>query len=283
VPLPPPPPLQAYHYWKCYRKEGITFQTAKLFSIEVDYYNFGTCELTDGAYFCGDHSCQTFKHVGSTGHHGLPTTTYEHLTAQVPVTGDEWPITQRHNAFVAAPAVSNMAGQGFVHRMGETASQYYEHSSLKLSYATIQTYNPNVVRSILDDTGTHLMSPLHHGPLVAGDCRRHCDADPTCMIYTENKDTGPRSPRGLIKCRLYHSDHWPHELVNFDLSLLPNHEWNTYSKISHSKPDTWLHAPVQYERPDLQTSKRGPQLTAPEVHATSAARDRSGRRLSGLY
>ena len=24
----------------------------------------GTCELNDGAYFCGDHSCKTYKHVG---------------------------------------------------------------------------------------------------------------------------------------------------------------------------------------------------------------------------
>ena len=29
-----------------------------------DYYQFGTCELNDGAYFCGDHSCKTYKHVG---------------------------------------------------------------------------------------------------------------------------------------------------------------------------------------------------------------------------
>ena len=41
------------------------FQTASLYSVEVDYYNFGTCEITKGAYFCGDHSCNTFKHVGS--------------------------------------------------------------------------------------------------------------------------------------------------------------------------------------------------------------------------
>jgi len=29
----------------------------------VDYYNFGECQVHDGAYFCGDHSCNTFKWV----------------------------------------------------------------------------------------------------------------------------------------------------------------------------------------------------------------------------
>ena len=24
----------------------------------------GTCRLLDGAYFCGDHSCATYKHIG---------------------------------------------------------------------------------------------------------------------------------------------------------------------------------------------------------------------------
>ena len=31
---------------------------------QVDYYKFGSCEISDGAYFCGDHSCKTFAHVG---------------------------------------------------------------------------------------------------------------------------------------------------------------------------------------------------------------------------
>jgi len=64
-PDPPPPPMVAYHYWKCYHKESSAFQTASLFSIEVDYYHFGTCEISDGSYFCGDHSCSTYKHVGA--------------------------------------------------------------------------------------------------------------------------------------------------------------------------------------------------------------------------
>lgn len=57
--------MVAYHYWKCYHKESSAFQTASLFSIEVDYYHFGTCEISDGSYFCGDHSCSTYKHVGA--------------------------------------------------------------------------------------------------------------------------------------------------------------------------------------------------------------------------
>ena len=32
---------------------------------QVDYYHFGTCEISDGSYFCGDHSCSTYKHVGA--------------------------------------------------------------------------------------------------------------------------------------------------------------------------------------------------------------------------
>lgn len=56
--------MVAYHYWKCYHSESSAFQTASLYSIEVDYYHFGTCEISDGSYFCGDHSCSTYKHVG---------------------------------------------------------------------------------------------------------------------------------------------------------------------------------------------------------------------------
>jgi len=31
----------------------------------VDYYNYGTCEISGGSYFCGDHSCNTYKYVGA--------------------------------------------------------------------------------------------------------------------------------------------------------------------------------------------------------------------------
>jgi hypothetical protein len=36
-----------------------------LYSIEVDYYHFGTCQIVGGSYFCGDHSCSTYRYIGS--------------------------------------------------------------------------------------------------------------------------------------------------------------------------------------------------------------------------
>ena len=36
--MPPPLPIVDIHFWKCYFKDGASFQTAKLFSVEVDYY-----------------------------------------------------------------------------------------------------------------------------------------------------------------------------------------------------------------------------------------------------
>jgi len=54
--LPPsPPPAFEYHYWKCYyAANSPSFKAAALFSVEVDYYQYGSCRLAgDGAYYCG--------------------------------------------------------------------------------------------------------------------------------------------------------------------------------------------------------------------------------------
>lgn len=253
--------MVAYHYWKCYYKDGVSFQTAKLFSIEVDYYNFGTCEITDGAYFCGDHSCQTFKHIGNLdGNNGLPTTKYEHLNR--PTTADRsvysLPYADRH--FQAGP-------QSDGKRMDQTSAMYYEHISLKLDWASLVAqghtrYNRTVVHESLS-------SP--------GDCRKHCDVDDRCKIYLENKPTGPRGSIDFVRCQLITADEWASEMPTFPSSLVANSGWNTYSKYSNPKPRTWLHAPIHLANPvvlhqDISTTRGDVIAGIP-----------TGRRLDGVY
>jgi len=53
-PTPKFPPAYEYHYWKCYYPPSQrTGKASSLYSIEVDYYNFGECRLVGGSYFCG--------------------------------------------------------------------------------------------------------------------------------------------------------------------------------------------------------------------------------------
>jgi len=272
--------MQAYHYWKCYRKEGVTFQTAKLFSIEVDYYNFGTCEITDGAYFCGDHSCQTFKHIGYAGHGGQPTTTYEHISGDVLKKDGRWndgthlaPIAQRRvqKDYIGGPL-----------RMDGYATQYYKHDSLKLSYATLcayyAAYQCPYNRTIVQEDPSY---PV----LAAGDCRRQCDADPRCKMYMENKPESSRSPIDKMRCQLFTGAPWVSEVpesTNVEFSLVANFGWNTYVKISEAKPATWLHAPVQWKAPGL-TSTRGALHVDSTEEFDVSQRDLHGRRLNNVY
>ena len=72
--------LRACKSWR--RPVALACCSASLFSIEVDYYKFGTCEMAGGSYFCGDHSCNTFKYVGERVHGATGKTVFE-----MPATG----------------------------------------------------------------------------------------------------------------------------------------------------------------------------------------------------
>jgi len=261
--------MVAYHYWKCYYKDGVTFQTAKLFSIEVDYYNFGTCELTDGAYFCGDHSCQTFKHVGNLdGKHGLPTVNYENIEGRA-YQGRLYGHNDRH--WQPGPR-----GEGS--RIDQLGPMYYEHVSLKLSFATLQAGSPAVTRAILGPNGIQSGDRSALYPIPGeGDCKKFCDAEPLCKIYMENKATGPRSPIDQIRCHLIWSDVWAREMPAFNTALVADAGWQTYSKFSHQKEETWLHAPIHHT-----------VSTAPGARLSTTRGDvlpgiPYGRRLEGVY
>jgi len=46
--------MYEYAYWKCYYAAGATsFKAAELYSVDVDYFTFGSCRLVHGAYYCG--------------------------------------------------------------------------------------------------------------------------------------------------------------------------------------------------------------------------------------
>ena len=276
--MPPPPPLYAYHYWKCYHKEGALFQTASLYSIEVDYYKFGTCEMTGGSYFCGDHSCNTFKYVGERVKGEWGKTLYEmpaagHAVAKlvpdttpgatpgakVLTTGAYQPLGgQTHGTVDSSPLYTSGtgntdggAGSGNYGTRAPTHSQFVQTDQhgyplrVDAQQAQYHLYDGMKASEAAVYAATSMLasdSTIHwHGreTLVADACKAKCDHDITCRAFQENRW---RMLHTTIKCTTFHFSQWVSE-TNLVSNLTPTEGWDFYAKYTDAKNPTWLHAP----------------------------------------
>jgi hypothetical protein len=224
-----------FHYWKCYMKEGPVFQTAKLFSVEVDYYNFGTCKLVDGAYFCGDHSCNTFK-AFDTGK-GSQTGVKEQIEpASYP---DPYQPAAEVSRHVQKTAHNNPL------YMDDYEAQYKSYSDFAVNYFEVIAHERRVQQLELHKRKT----------VSAGECKSTCSNDIHCRAYTVE---------GIRVCTLYIAGKWFMDIATMagHTSVVPllssSTGATTYIKYTQNKPKTWLHAPVRaLTRPSTAS---GPKL-----------------------
>jgi len=282
--------MYAYHYWKCYHKEGGTFQTASLYSVEVDYYNYGTCEITGGSYFCGDHSCNTFKHVakdavgGTVMEHNQPfwvsasSSVYTdgtqnlngnrdsaHTIVNNPRVNTGYYQQQFGSTGATPPSLGGTndgtwGSIGFPLRADQSLPAYHIHDGQKYNAAYFThanyaagliPYPPNVVNWHARET------------LVLGQCKAKCDTDETCKGFQENRWQYLHTS---IKCHTFHTTSWFREFPTaLTAGLLTEPHWDFYEKYTNAKGPTWLHVPTT-------GSHFSPTTSGPV-----------GRRLAGVY
>lgn len=279
--------MVAYHYWKCYHKESSAFQTASLYSIEVDYYHFGTCEIVGGSYFCGDHSCSTYKYIGDKN------------VVENPVNINDRFVQKQSDGLVGPP--DNLAGQ-YQKLTGRwlnatiianfTMMQYVAGAMSPLYDLEELLYNKRDVWHAYAPLPYVAVTPLHlQRNLYPGLCSKRCDEDATCKAYQESRwSFGTVAP----ECYLFH---WPDFRSSYsDKPLLFQDTWwwqkegdaatdqsgisDFYLAISKPKDEPWLHIP--------KTTSRMPH--APGFEAASGKSTKrdpippvSGRRLAGVY
>ena len=239
--------MYAYHYWKCYYKEGPVFQTAKIYSTEVDYYHFGTCEITDGAYFCGDHSCLTYKYV---------------TTKNAPVLLRENPLDFSSNHQTVESRYVQTTGDklnGEPNRMDTHAATYRSYPGYYLEPATLVSSNSAVTYK-----STFTGHGLKSGTNAANHCRNQCDADSTCKMYVT--DAVPDTVQEA-ECVLFYGPWWD-DLVSTSSALVPSasgpstaltsstgpdkSEWTVYVKRANAHEQTWLAAPISTDKVSTQ-------------------------------
>jgi len=286
----------AYHYWKCYHRESSAFQTASLYSVEVDYYHFGTCEIVDGSYFCGDHSCSSYKYIG-----------------------DKNVVENKENTYPTSQRYAQKLENGLVNRMDNAkVGQYQKFTGRWLNASAIG--NPVLLNSIsgyvqaLDPHATTpFTTPLHLlRNLYPGLCAQTCSDDVTCKMYQESR----WEINGVVPtCWIFHMPYYRSSYTcNPQSSGFPcgnklrplefgdtnwwekegspssdqAHLADVYLKISNPKgSEPWLHIPkttAPFPQPIGQVLpakvERGPGVVT--------ARDpvppqKLGRRLNGVY
>ena len=177
--------MYAYHYWKCYHKEGSAFQAASIYSVEVDYYHYGTCEIADGAYFCGDHSCTSYKHIGTKdvqensdlyATKGMPYTQYSspqtgslvNPTDTERATYDKYEGMYLNISDLVEPAVSSLTGI--------VQTEIFAAPLKDIHYGSRYT-----------GTVTFLHEQEAFTAFGPGKCKGRCDEDPLCMAYQESR------------------------------------------------------------------------------------------------
>jgi len=230
-PLPPPSapaPIVDLHFWKCYMKEGTTFQTAKLFSVEVDYYHFGTCRLVDGAYFCGDHSCQTFKHIGQ-----KKTTRSSQVIERIDdsqnpgrTVNPYGPTDSRFSKYVYGDSGVE-GGRGRLRAQDQMAATYGTYPGKGLDA---------VVASELHLPSDLQMDSEHS---TAKPCKLSCDLDTSCVAYGTSTAAHGAPPDN---CHHYTRTTLPIRVgLNLEAALVTTQDWTTYVKLTNPKTRTWLH------------------------------------------
>lgn len=266
------------------------FQTATLYSIEVDYYHFGTCEMEGGSYFCGDHSCNTYKHVGekfktagahtisehredkyfeifrSNGKGGGSWEKEYHGPSDAAIyhdgAGNDLGGRDPKTGFTAAnmPFVKSAYGQsdqsGYPLRNDAQEAQYHLYDSAKLPktfYWQPDTGIPGngTLWGVKETTWDRTET------MIAGACKNKCDSDKTCKGFMENRWAALHT---TIKCTTIHMSHWPGE-KSFADELVATDSWDFYAKYTHPRAKTWLHVPLE-------------TAFSPTAH---------GRRLEGIY
>lgn len=272
------------------------FQTASLYSIEVDYYHYGTCEIEGGSYFCGDHSCNTFKHVGTdlkagavlSEHNVYRSATNLHYDNYVHGSGNVLGTRDQHG-FVAnnPPTVDGthvqamasgpglMAGDalldqsrtadaratrphGYPLRGDAQTPVYHMHDGKRLPSSVVKSIDAGT--SVIGTDGSTVRQDGQR-TLTLGECKRICDADDTCKGFQENR----WQYLGVtIKCRTLHMSGWLTEYPAIVSGLETSNNYDFFVKEANAKPKTWLNAPMTNAfRPTTGGS--------------------SGRRLDGVY
>lgn len=251
------------------------FQTASLYSIEVDYYNYGTCEITQGSYFCGDHSCNTFKHVGKRPYAAVISEHREevpkypmHIYSKGTGITDGSRDSADSSSIVNYPAVepdvyTQTDPHGYPLRGDAVAAQYHLHDGMKLSAAMLAAW----LGAQEPAARNHMVKQDQKMTLVAGKCKSICDTDATCKAFQENRWEAFHT---TIKCTTFHFEAWPSETGYNHLKLVPdmlvaNEGWDLYEKYTLPKSRPWLFAPTT-------------TAFQPTTHAANG-----GRRLDGVY
>jgi len=303
--------MYAYHYWKCYHKEGAMFQTASLFSIEVDYYNFGTCEMTGGSYFCGDHSCNTFKYVGERVHGATGKKVFE-----MPATGANVAKLVADTSPGATPGAKTIT-TGPYRPIGGRSHGTKDDSPIytagtgntdgnRAPAGYVANDHPGTIHSQFVQTDQHgyplradAAEPQYHlydgtkateaavsaasGGMATVDSTIHWHTRETlvagaCKAKCDHDTTcrGFQENRWqmlhtTVKCSTFHFGPWVSE-TNLVANLTPTEGWDFYAKYTEAKTATWLHAPVNGGYSPTTSAKGDPRFAGYQ-----------GRRLEGVY
>jgi len=231
------------HFWKCYSKDGASFQTAKLFSVEVDYYTFGTCRLLDGAYFCGDHSCQTYKHIGQKH-------TKRSREVVDRVVDTEWP-RSAGDPLGSAYAQPWAGDSRFVKNVGfeeystaaraidQTMATYGRFDGRKINVASA---NSMAVATTVRGAGVISDLSVDSSSEAPAVCKLSCNADTSCIAYALHKGFAT----SYASCLHYTRSELP-IVVGLDLQGVMDTDagWETYVKITNEKRRSWMHAETQ--------------------------------------
>jgi len=188
--------------YKCY---GQTAHTATIYSVEVGYYKFGTCEQkSDGAYYCGDHSCNSFLHAIDKP--GRSKTVMEQMPGQV-----DHMIEQQNSQyfFHEAPATYECHKNKHLALSGENAlyhdphnrvynkNHHYTVSSLALP-PSLKTYFHSATLNTIGQAGLLIDMMHQHTTMSVGKCKSTCDKSIDCVAYEVDKHES--------KCLLYRSE-----------------------------------------------------------------------------
>lgn len=271
--------MYAFHYWKCFYKEGPVFQTAKIFSIEVDYYNYGTCEVQDGAYFCGDHSCQTPGNLNAAGAGGKYVKMHEQKQ-DLKHNNVDWLRVHTANTAHGGGTHNGYDAQGNLLRPDAYGGQYHLYGNRKLQFAaTAEEFSKT---SPGGGNLTKYNWDAYISTLAPGDCETKCNEDDNCQAYAEFN-----VPHYAYRClnylssqhfidaaRFYYcSSQTPKGLEVQDCvgskgldGFMSNHTsvsngWNTYVKYAVGrKAHTWGRVPVTVSNAagSQVSSSRGP-------------------------
>lgn len=289
------------------------FQTASLFSIEVDYYNFGTCEMTGGSYFCGDHSCNTFKYVGEKVHGQAGKTVFE-----MPATGHSVAKLVADPSPNAAPGAKVITTAPFAplggrsHGIKDDSPIYTDGTGNTDGNRHPDGYvangHPGTVHSQFVQTDMHgyplradAAAPQYH--LYDGTkateaavyaATNMAPADSTIQWHFRETlvagqckakcdfDTTCRAFQenrwqmlhATVKCATFHFSQWVSE-TNLVAALTPTEGWDFYAKYTEAKTATYLHAPINAGFSPT-TSAKGDARFAEHLGYP-------GRRLEGVY